>query len=264
MSSDDRSASRMGMIEMTGSEALGDVAALGLLFARIADALHSSNGEAVDPERLVRLAASAIPHSSHCAVTVLQPHQRPQTVAATDPLPITVDELQYSIGEGPSLDAATGDDLVLVNDLAADRRWPRFAAQCVEHAQVQAMLSVRLALAGPARAAINFYATTPGVFADVDVSVATVLAPLAASALQARLSLDRAGQLESALTTSRQIGAAVGITMSQRGLTYEQAFEQLRQASQHLNVKLRDLALEVQATGAAPEVPARHPPSRSP
>ena len=60
------------------------------------------------------------------------------------------------------------------------------------------------------------------------MSVATVLAPLAAAALQAQLAAGKTAQLQNALTTSRQIGAAVGITMAQRGLTYDQAFDQLR------------------------------------
>ena len=82
-------------------------------------------GAGVDPDRLVRLAARAIPHASQCTVTLLRDHQRPQTVAASDPIPLAVDELQYTVGEGPGLDAATGDDVVLVNDLVSDRRWPR-------------------------------------------------------------------------------------------------------------------------------------------
>ena len=51
---------------------------------------------------------------------------------------------------------------------------------------------------------INFYPTRPDVFAEVDISVAT------ASALQTHLSVDKTAQLEVALTTSRQVGAAVG------------------------------------------------------
>jgi GAF domain-containing protein len=208
----------------------------------------------------VRLAVRAIPHAGHCTLTLLRGHQRPHSVAASGPTPLAVDELQYTVGEGPCLDAATGDDLVLVNDLAADRRWPRFSSLCAARTGVQAMLCVRLSLAGLDRAAINFYSDQTDVFADVDVSVATVLAPLAASALQAHLYQQEVAQLERALTTSRQIGAAVGIMMAQRGLTYEEAFDQLRDASQHLNVKLRDIAAEVQWTGTLPAVQSHHEP----
>ena len=43
--------------------------------------------------------------------------------------------------------------------------------------------------------------------------------------------------------------------MAQQGLTYEQAFDQLRQASQRLNVKLRALAEEIAYTGEPPGSP---------
>jgi hypothetical protein len=255
------------MVALTGSSAAGagsgDMAELGLLFAHVAMALNRDDGEGVDPDRLVELAARAIPHAGHCTVTLLRHRRRPQTAAASNPLPVTVDELQYAVGEGPALDAATGDGVVLVDDLAADPRWPRFSALCLERTGVRAMLCVHLALAGSDHAAINFYAEKPGVFAEVDVSVATVLVPLAASSLQAHLYQQEVNQLETALTTSRQIGAAVGIMMAQRGLTYDQAFEQLRRASQHLNVKLRDLAADVQWTGTLPAIqPDNEPPAR--
>jgi hypothetical protein len=43
--------------------------------------------------------------------------------------------------------------------------------------------------------------------------------------------------------------------MARRLVTYEQAFAQLATASQHLNVKLRDIAAEVAETGELPELP---------
>jgi signal transduction histidine kinase/DNA-binding response OmpR family regulator len=62
----------------------------------------------------------------------------------------------------------------------------------------------------------------------------------------------RAANLEVALTTNRQIGAAIGILMHQRKITESQGFELLRQVSQHTNRKLRDIADEVLFTGALP------------
>jgi AmiR/NasT family two-component response regulator len=50
---------------------------------------------------------------------------------------------------------------------------------------------------------------------------------------------------------------AMGILMSSRLLTAEQAFEQLRTASQRLHRKLRDVAAEVTETGALPDLPSQ-------
>jgi hypothetical protein len=55
--------------------------------------------------------------------------------------------------------------------------------------------------------------------------------------------------LKIALLSSRRIGAAIGILMSQFKITDEQAFELLRDESQHRNRKLRDIAENVVLTG---------------
>ena len=60
----------------------------------------------------------------------------------------------------------------------------------------------------------------------------------------------RAIQLETALTHSRDIGAAIGILMGLSRLTREQAFEELRRASMARNVKLHALATQVVETGS--------------
>lgn len=56
--------------------------------------------------------------------------------------------------------------------------------------------------------------------------------------------------LQIALKSARVIGAAIGIIMASMKLTEEDAFAALRSASQHTNVKLRDVAADVVLTGA--------------
>lgn len=70
--------------------------------------------------------------------------------------------------------------------------------------------------------------------------------------LQAEGLIDRAqiGQLETALTTARRIGAAMGILMATYQCTQAEAFARLSRASQESNRKLRDLADDVIQTGA--------------
>lgn len=62
----------------------------------------------------------------------------------------------------------------------------------------------------------------------------------------------KVANLEQALTTSRRIGAAVGITMARLRVTEDEAFTVLRRASQEANRKLRELADEVVLTGQVP------------
>ena len=56
-------------------------------------------------------------------------------------------------------------------------------------------------------------------------------------------------EIAAAVESNRDIGAAVGILMCRRHLTQEQAFETLRQVSQHHHIKLRVLARDVIHTG---------------
>jgi hypothetical protein len=76
--------------------------------------------------------------------------------------------------------------------------------------------------------------------------------------LRAEGLLDRAHaeHLEEALRSSRRIGAAVGIVMSRRNLSEDDAFELLRRASMNGNRKLRSVADEVVLTGDVSDLDA--------
>ncbi|HST49932.1 ATP-binding protein [Jatrophihabitans sp.] len=63
---------------------------------------------------------------------------------------------------------------------------------------------------------------------------------------------NKAANLERALASNRQIGAAMGILMARLHLTDEQAFDLLRKTSQNRHRKLRDIAEEVMMTGELP------------
>jgi hypothetical protein len=63
---------------------------------------------------------------------------------------------------------------------------------------------------------------------------------------------ERITHLETALVTNRHIAMAVGIVMARRGLTEEQAFDALREASQRRHVKVREIAEEIVYTGQLP------------
>lgn len=83
--------------------------------------------------------------------------------------------------------------------------------------------------------------------------VGAILAAHAAIALTTVRTRDRAETLEYALKSNREIGMAMGILMGRDLRTSEQAFDNLRRASQHLNVKLRDIAAAVMRSGELPD-----------
>jgi AmiR/NasT family two-component response regulator len=59
----------------------------------------------------------------------------------------------------------------------------------------------------------------------------------------------RADNLEHGLMSNRRIGMAIGVLVTIRHLTDQQAFDELRGESMRRNVKLRDLAEQVIYTG---------------
>jgi len=70
----------------------------------------------------------------------------------------------------------------------------------------------------------------------------------------------RAENLAAALVTRELIGQAQGILIERERITPDQAFVVLRQASQHLNIKLREVAQNLVETGERPDT--GRPPSR--
>lgn len=237
-------------------------ATLGTQFGEITRRLAASDGQ-VDPKLVVSLASAVVPHAHHCGITVLHRNGAPESVAVTDELPARVDSLQYSLHEGPCLDASEGDDLVVCDDLDDDARWPAFGPACVAKVGVRSMLSVRVLLVGTDRAALNFYSTTASAFDDLDAGVASIFAPFAAIAVNQVVREREVNNLGAALGNSRQIGTAIGVLMARYRVTSERAFELLSEASQHLNRKLRDVAADVELTGELPAVAgAGRPPAQ--
>lgn len=245
------------MTDLEDGQERAALAALGAQFAEIAAAMRGPHGDGVDPDRLVQVAVAVVPHAEECGVTVIRGTRRPRTLAASGNLAQQVDDLQYDSGEGPCLDASRGDDYAHVDDLLADGRWPRFSARCVEQTGVRSVLGVRLLLSGQDRAALNLYASKPEAFDDLDLGVVSILGPFAGLSVERAIHESDVMTYQTALTTSRQIGRAVGILMAQHLITSESAFTMLTKASQQMNRKLRDVAAEVEQTGSLPDPPRR-------
>jgi len=190
-------------------------------------------------------AVRLIDPARHAGVILAVGRRHLEVVATTGPVPQQLDELQQQSGEGPCLDAARSQEVVRIEDVATDRRWPPFA-EVATSAGVRSMLCIPLHVDATTFGTLSLYADTPRAFKDVTESVARVLAVLAAITLSE--SRGRAN-LERALESRDLIGQAKGIIMQARRVTAEEAFALLVRRSQETNTKLVDVAESVVTTG---------------
>jgi hypothetical protein len=225
------------------------LATLAEQFSQLAMSLADQTDRPLVQQRLVEFTVRGVPGVEHASLTEITGKRPPRTTAQSGDLPYQWDQLQYEHGEGPCLEAIATNGVVLAQDLRRDTRWPRFARAIVDQTAARSMLSFRLFLTEDTRAALNLYATQVGAFSDESVATGSMFAAYSSMALLAVARRDQTNHLIRALETNREIGVAMGILMARGNLTQEQAFDQLRTASQNLNRKLHDIAADVTATG---------------
>jgi hypothetical protein len=177
------------------------------------------------------------------------------TPVHTDPIVVKIDALQHSTGEGPCLDAIAYRLIFYADDLERDLRWLHFAPQASK-AGIRSVLALPLSdEAQPG--ALNLYAHYPLAFGVVDRAKAAILVSMASVALSVAHSHEdeerRVENLQTALASRETIGEAIGILMERERITANQAFDILRRASQHLSVRLREVAENLIATRVEPD-----------
>ncbi|BBA95445.1 putative transcription antitermination regulator [Actinacidiphila reveromycinica] len=230
-----------------------DVIALLLETATLDDFLQALAGRSLE----------LAPHADGCGVTI-ERQGRPVTVSSAGASATKLDEAQYGQDDGPCLQAMRTGRIVSVTDTLSESRWgdyPAYAAAC----GARSSLSLPIAPHTDSAGALNLYAPVPGAFADTDLAPLKLLAAQAtgAIALAQRLSdaQEFATDLQTALRSRTVIDQAMGVIMGQQRCTAEKAFDVLRAASQHRNIKLRELCAELIAsiTGQPPASEELHP-----
>ena len=205
-------------------------------------------------DRATRIAKRAIRGADDVSVTMYS-EDAPVTVASSGALAQAVDERQYEVGAGPCLDASRTGQVVLVDDLETETRWPEYAPRALE-AGVRSSLSIPLLVDTKPIGALNAYSRAPSGFAEDGVrQLAEDLAAYAGIVLNnAELyftAAARADQLEEAMRSRAVIEQAKGILMAARRCGADEAFDVLVRLSQQSHRKLRDVAaaLVAEATG---------------
>jgi len=185
----------------------------------------------------VMLMSDRVPHGSVCASNAVSE---------------LIEQVQYSLGEGPCIDACSEDRPVLEPDLAhpARARWLAFAQPVLE-AGVRAVFGFPLRVGAARLGALNLYRDQPGPLSDDQHADALVLADIAAELilmLQADApSGSLAAELEAGADLHHVVHQASGMIAAQLDVSVADALVRLRAHAFADDRPLADVAADVVA-----------------
>ena len=174
------------------------------------------------------------------------------SLSTTDDVSQLIEELQYTLGEGPCVDAYQQDSVVAEPDLAEPvaRRWPAFTPPALQ-AGVRAVFGFPLRVGTVRLGALNLYRDRPGLLNGEQHADALVVADVAA-----RWVLDaQAGAPSGVLAKELEAGAdfhfavhnAAGMVSVQGGISVAEALIRLRAFAFDNDRLLADVADDVVA-----------------
>jgi GAF domain-containing protein len=218
---------------------------LATVFARMSGLLLSEETMSTALRLVTSLARETLPDSLGCGVTLLDAAGKRTTAQATDFLVEQADALQYELDEGPCLTAWASREVVRIDDLATEVRWPRWVARA-RRLRMAATLSAPLIAGGEAVGALKVYAGRPGVLGDNEERVLSMFAQQAAilvANMQSYESAQRLSQnLQAALRTRDTIALAKGILMGRDGADEGTALTTLAALAAQRGASLYDVA----------------------
>jgi hypothetical protein len=185
-------------------------------------------------------------------LSVLSRPGRLEPVYATDPVSKRLDDLQFTVGEGPCIEAFQEAGPVLVADLAAAgsaARWPGLASATVR-GDARAVFAFPLQSGAIRVGVLGLYCLSPGRLGPEQLADALRFADVALLTL-----LD--GQAAAARATSRpadgltgdraEVHQATGMISAQAGVTVEDALIRLRAFAFALDRPVAEVAHDVVA-----------------
>jgi GAF domain-containing protein len=193
---------------------------------------------------IAHIAVRAIPACDAAGVTLFE-HDQLTTAAASGPLVQRVDYHQYTANEGPCLESLRTGEARRSPSLEAETRWPQFRPPALREGVVSC-LALPLVIGNHGTAGVlNMYSESKP-FEIADEEIGRRFSPPASVAVANARAFAKAQavieQLQEALLSRDVIGQAKGIIQARTGCGPDEAFERLRDISQHRNIKLRDLA----------------------
>jgi GAF domain/ANTAR domain len=215
-----------------------ELGALGQVLAGIV-----AEGGSSAPARICRACLAVLP-VTRAAVTVMAGADRQEPIWASDEVAGHLDEVQFTLGEGPCVEAFTESRPVLVPNLAEATgvRWPMFAA-AARRTPVQALFVLPLQVGAIVIGVLDLYRDEPGMLGPDELAAALRTADALLWALLGLRNSDISsgadgaggadphGWLSGSPLNHIEVYQATGMVMVQMGLSAEAALSRLRAAA---------------------------------
>jgi hypothetical protein len=199
---------------------------------RILALLTTNNTEEPTSERLGEVCAD-VTAMTGAGIMLMSDDLPAGSVCATNEVSALIEDLQFTLGEGPCVDAFTEGRPVLEPDLAhpAVRRWPAFS-RVVVNAGARAVFGFPLQVGAVRLGALNLYRDRSGALSDDQHADALVMADVAAHcvlAMQSHAPPDAvAAELDVAADFHLVVHQASGMVAAQLGVSVADALIRLR------------------------------------
>ena len=193
-----------------------------------------------------------ITRMSGAGIMLLAGDEPQGSVCTTDAVSTLIEELQYTLGEGPCIDAHRQHTPIIEPDLAdpATVRWSEFARSAVD-AGARAVFGFPVSVRETRLGALNLYRDRPGPLTDDQHADALVVADVAARAIfmmQADAAPGGLGpELESGGNFRFVVHQAAGMVAVQLGIPVSDALLRLRAYAFSSGRTVSDVAADVTA-----------------
>ncbi len=214
----------------------------------LSDVVDPSRGQGALPQRLVAACALAVPVTG-VGMVLMNEAGPVGVVSATDGPAAVMEELQFTLGEGPCVDSSRTGRPVLVPDLevAGPRRWPAFSAGSLD-AGIRAIFAFPLRVGAIRLGVLDLYRDVPGVLSTSQLAEALSYADAATAVLlhlQSQSEADGADRPVPLIEDRAEVHQATGFVSARAGVSMPEALVRLRARAYSSDRPIGALAIDV-------------------
>ncbi|MFJ8915541.1 ANTAR domain-containing protein [Amycolatopsis sp. NPDC102389] len=210
--------------------------------------LASETDSAVTVEHACVVCGEAL-EAAGAGLTLVAERSLPEPVFATDERSRELEELQFTLGEGPALDVSRGGMLVVVTDVTSSEatlRWPMFAPEAIDRG-VKSIIAVPIQAGAINLGAVDCYREFAGIPSREGQAKALVCAEAVITLALADAGGPVLGEvIDREFTEHRaRVHQAAGVVSAQLGIALPDALARLRAHAYANDRKLDEVAEDV-------------------